>query len=267
MDTFTSHNVLLPGGECTIPGTPLLADGPYVRSILRTLDIAFAGDVAGKSIVDLGCLEGGWTVEFARAGFNALGIEARKLNVEKCQYVADRVNLPNLRFVLDDVRNIDDHGPFDAVFCAGLLYHLDSPTAYIRTLASATRRLLLLHTHFSRLHDTPLEDGQELTPSQRYQLSPIDTHEGNLGRWYPEYPRGEGDDEVEQRLWASYGNHRSFWIEKCHLLQTLRNVGFAPVYEQFDWVSDNVTDDFIHQHDRSLFVAYRGVEPLEPGTT
>jgi len=143
---------------------------------------------------------------------------------------------------------------------------LDDPAAYLRTLAAVTRRVLFLHTHFAVLHEAPLESGQELTPTQRFQLSPVATHEGNLGRWYPEYPEDEDTDEMEQRLWASYGNHRSFWIERRHLIQGLRDVGFSPVYEQFDWLIDNVTDDFIQQNDRGLFVAYKGVHPVEHNT-
>jgi hypothetical protein len=62
---FTAHNIRFPNSECTVPGEPILADIPQAVAIRRTLDIAFAGRVSGKSLVDLGCLEGGWTVEFA----------------------------------------------------------------------------------------------------------------------------------------------------------------------------------------------------------
>ena len=112
MDEFTAHNIRFPSGHCTIPGEPILAEIPQALAVRRTLDVAFAGRVSGKSLVDLGCLEGGWTVEFARAGFEALGIDARKVNIEKCEYVAEQMNLPNLRFSLDDVLNIEQDGQF-----------------------------------------------------------------------------------------------------------------------------------------------------------
>jgi len=224
-------------------------------ALRRSLDVAFGGQVSGKTLVDLGCCEGGWTVEFARAGFDALGIEARKLNIEKCQYVADRVKLPNLRFVLDDVSNVEHYGPFDAVFCSGLLYHLENPAEYLRTLARVTRRILLLQTHYSTIATE--RSGNWPAPVEAFNLSELTSHEGNLGRWYPEYEEGLDAENVEKALWASYGNYRSFWIEKRHLIQSLRDAGFSPVYEQLDFLENNVTDEYIERNDRSLFIAYR----------
>jgi 2-polyprenyl-3-methyl-5-hydroxy-6-metoxy-1,4-benzoquinol methylase len=258
MGPFTAHNICLPGGEYTVPGEPVMADGPLVGAIMNSLDVAFAGDVAGKTIVDLGCLEGGYTVEFARAGLDALGMEARKANVERCQYAAGRLGLPNLRFVLDDVRNINRYGSFDAVFCSGLLYHLDDPTAYLRTLAGVTRRVLVLQTHYATV--------EESWRQKDFGLSPLTAHEGNVGRWYPEYDESDTRDVIERNSWAAYGNHQSFWIEKRHLLQTLRDVGFSPVYEQFDFLTNVVLDGYIEYNNRSLFVAYRaGASPETAG--
>jgi SAM-dependent methyltransferase len=249
VDAFTAHNIRFPNGECTIPGAPIWPEGDQVEAVLRTLNIAFAGQVSGKTLVDLGCLEGGWTAEFARAGFDALGIEARKVNIEKCKYVAEHLNLPNLRFCLDDALNIEQRGRFDAVFCSGLLYHLEDPAAYLRTLGEVTRRVLIIQTHYAT--------AEESVPRQTYSLSDLVTHEGNLGRWYEEYPADADSEWVEQQTWTSYGNSRSFWLEKRHLLQVLRDVGFSPVYEQFDFLANAVTDDYIERHDRSLFVAYK----------
>lgn len=256
MDDFTAHNIRFPNGECTIPGEPILAEIPQALAIRRTLDIAFAGRVSGKSLVDLGCLEGGWTVEFARAGFEALGIDARKVNLEKCEYVAEQMNLPNLRFSLDDVLNIEQYGQFDAVFCSGLLYHLDNPAAYLRTLGDVTRRVLILQTHYATT--------AESAARQTYALSELVTHEGNVGRWFPEYPEDADDKFLEEHPWASYGNYRSFWMEKRYLLQVLRDVGFSPVYEQFDFLTNVVTDGYIERHSRSLFVAYKADSTLDP---
>jgi hypothetical protein len=47
-------------------------------------------------IADLGCLEGGYSVEFARLGYQTLGLDVREANIEVCRYVKSRVALPNL---------------------------------------------------------------------------------------------------------------------------------------------------------------------------
>jgi hypothetical protein len=46
-------------------------------------------------------------------------------------------------------------------------------------------------------------------------------------------------------------------VEKRHLLQTLIDVGFAPVFEQYDSLHNVIEDDYIAQWGRSLFVAVR----------
>jgi hypothetical protein len=73
--TFSAHNIELPDGEQTKPGTELVADSPVLLAALRTLDVVFDPDDgrAHHTIVDLGCLEGGYTVEFARAGLARSG--------------------------------------------------------------------------------------------------------------------------------------------------------------------------------------------------
>ncbi len=79
---------------------------PWFLAAKRILDAAFPGDKRHLRIADLGCLEGGYTVEFARLGLQALGIDVRELNIEACRYVQSKVNLPNLEFARDDVWNI-----------------------------------------------------------------------------------------------------------------------------------------------------------------
>ncbi len=104
---FTSHNIQLPDGSRTMAEKWLLNEGHHCKAIMRTLNLVFPPtDRNGLRIVDLGCLEGGYAVEFARAGFDVLGIEARQDNIDKCEYVADKVGLRNLSFVQDDVRNL-----------------------------------------------------------------------------------------------------------------------------------------------------------------
>ena len=70
---FTAHNIVLNDGTLTRPNSPITADEPVARAVMRSLDLFFPPlERKGKTIVDLGCLEGGYTVEFARAGFEAV---------------------------------------------------------------------------------------------------------------------------------------------------------------------------------------------------
>lgn len=118
---FSSHNILLGGGIRTQPEKKfLLNEEQRCRAIIRTLNECFGNEQRSKiKIVDLGCLEGGYAVEFARHGFDVLGIEVREENVKKCNFVSQNLALPNLKFIKDDARNVRRYGRFDAVFSAG----------------------------------------------------------------------------------------------------------------------------------------------------
>ncbi len=245
---FTAHNLILADGTPSIPGQRLLEENPLPRAVLRTLDSFFPHRRPGEfSIVDLGCLEGGYTALFARAGFAALGIDGRSDNIARCERGAGQLGLPDLRFACDDVHNLERYGSFDATFCCGLLYHLEDPIAFLGKVGRLTRRILILQTHFAT----------DALPARFPDLSELTTNEGVAGRWYFEHPDDASDEEMLSQAWSSIGNRRSFWVEKRHLLQALIDLGFAPVYEQYDFLPDVVHDDYITEWGRSLFVAVR----------
>jgi SAM-dependent methyltransferase len=247
---FTAHNVVFADGSCTRPDDWPLADYARAKAALRMAKLLCPPTAAvTPRVVDLGCLEGGYAVEFARAGYDVLGIEARSESVARCNYVAARAGLPNLRFVQDDVRNIASYGTFDIVFCCGLLYHLDQPAAFLSQLGDVTERLLLLHTHYA-----------ETEPNPNYTLSAVVEHEGRLGRWWLEAPGGTWGSlqQMEAATWASWGNTASFWPLKPHLLKAMQLGGFPIVCEQFDALDDIAEDPYIERHSRSMFV---GIKP------
>src|ERR671937_236393 len=91
---FTAHNIELPDGTQTMPGEPLLREWGICTAALRTLRaLVPVREGAAPRVVDLGCLEGGYAVEFARAGYDVIGIEGRQSNVDKCEYVAAALEL------------------------------------------------------------------------------------------------------------------------------------------------------------------------------
>jgi SAM-dependent methyltransferase len=185
----------------------------------RCLGVLYPRGYEGLRGADLGCLEGGYSVELARLGFReVVGIEVRKANFDKCRFVKERLAFTNLTFVNDDVWNLERYGIFDVVFCCGLLYHLDRPKQFLHLLASQTRRALLIKT--ATAHDS----------LEGTVLPEVTTHEGLRGRWFSEAPIAKS----ETALWASWENTKSFWPEKGCLIEAIRAVGFPMVFEQFD---------------------------------
>ncbi|PJE24622.1 MAG: SAM-dependent methyltransferase [Mycobacterium sp.] len=255
---FTSHNVRLDDGTYTMPGSALSMDKkPWFISSRGLLETVFPGDKSQLRVADVGCLEGGYATEFARLGFQVLGIEVRELNIAACNYIKSKTDLPNLEFVQDNALNIANHGEFDAVFCCGLFYHLENPKEYLETLSSVTRKLLILQTHFStisrneqrlklptrvrQLTDTLLRRPEPV----KFALSAPTEHEGLPGRWYTEFSDDRSFSQRETMKWASWDNRRSFWIQREHLLQTIKDVGFDLVMEQYDNLEPDIAEGLL----------------------
>lgn len=287
---FCNHNILLDDGTRTIPGVEfLISNWEFCKGVIRTLDHVFKGrDRSAIRVADLGCLEGGYSVAFARHGYQVLGIEAREKNYKKCLYVKSRVDLPNLEFVKDDVRNIEKYGTFDAVFCSGVLYHLDKPYSFLKTLGQVTRDVLLVQSHYATgalkflfppcqqppsllewnirlkwmkfISDLKRKFPYLLNGGKPYQcLSRLSVHEGKLGRWAFEYSPQTSREKVEDLSLSAYGNPVSFWLHKKDLLQSIKESGFGIIYEQYDNLGNISANRYIENHNRSLFVGIKNV--------
>lgn len=249
--TFSGHNIRLDDGTQTKPDLGYTIDEhPWCRASKRLLTTMFPGDRSQLRLADLGCLEGGYAVEFARLGFDVLGVEVRESNHAACQYVRSRVAAPRLNFVQDDAWNIERHGVFDVMFCCGLFYHLDRPREFLHTLSRATRKLLILQTHFSTDADNP-----------HFNLSPLTEHEGLQGRWYSEFSSDAEFSDRENARWSSWDNTRSYWIKRDHLLQAIQDAGFDLVLEQFDSLGPDIVESmntgFYRTQERGTFIAIK----------
>jgi SAM-dependent methyltransferase len=250
---FTAHNIRLKDGSRTKPEARyLMEEDPWLVSARRVLDAVLPGERTRLRLVDLGCLEGGYSVEFCRMGFNVLGIDVRQENIDVCNHVAARTGLSNLAFAKDNVLNISSHGTFDVSFCCGLLYHLDRPRDFLKTLGAVTRKVLIVQTHFAPDNYLPGESlprpmrraVQELlrVQARKSSLSPNDTNEGLTGRWFQEFANEEAFSKREGNKWASWDNKKSFWLHRSSLLQAISEAGFDLVMEQFDSLGPNIAE-------------------------
>jgi len=254
---FTAHNIRLDDGTYTKPEANLSIDAhPWFLAAKRILAAACPGERGRLRLADLGCLEGGYSVEFARLGFDTLGIDVREANIEACRYVKSKVDLPRLEFARDDAWNIGRYGTFDAVFCCGLFYHLDRPREFLELLSRVTTRVLILQTHFAEAGDAPsIIHPRRLrralarvlplknTGTTTHKLSRLGSHEGLPGRWFTEFRNSRAYQDRANRRWASWNNRRSFWIQREYLIQAIRDSGFDSVLEQFDSLGSDIASE------------------------
>lgn len=232
--SFTAHNIRLEDGTETFPSLGVTMDQhPITLSAVGLFRTVFPGGLEGRSVVDVGCLEGGYATEFARVGMDSTGLEVRDSNFAACLYVKGRTNFPNLHFIQGNANDIAGYGEFDAFFVNGLLYHLDRPRAFLEAVARNCRKVMIVNTHVSYIHRT---EGANI-----HSLSEICENEGLKGRWFSEH----GDisqDELNRLKWASWANKKSFWVQKEHLIGLIKQIGFDLVFEQFDWMGNAITE-------------------------
>ena len=142
--------------------------------------------------------------------------------------------------------------PFDAVFAAGIFYHLDRPLAFLQKAATVCRKIIFLETQYTYAERTP--------PCDRHSLSDLCENEGVMGRWYPEHDEAPGT-KLETLKWASWENRRSFWIQREYLLDAINRVGFDIVLEQHDIHSGDIVSGIKRgreeEGDRGMFIGIR----------
>jgi SAM-dependent methyltransferase len=221
---WTSHNVYLAEDHFTYErSNPEFQTHLEDNGLRLNRYVQIAADLSKKPlnelrVLDLGCLEGLYAIEFARRGAQTVGIEGREANLAKAHFAKEILGLQNLRLEVDDVRNLspEKYGTFDVVLCLGLLYHLDAPDVFrfVEQMASVCTGVAIIDTHVA--------------------VDDVITREYN-GRTYAGSNFKEHDASATTTtklgsLWASLDNDNSFWPTRPALYNLLADSGFTSAY-------------------------------------
>lgn len=109
------------------------------------------GGVEGRSVLELGPLEGGHSFMLERLGAReVIAIEANTRAYLKCLIIKELLDLRRVRFLCGDFREYlrTDGTDFDVVFACGVLYHMRNPAELIALMAQRCRQHLFLWTHY-----------------------------------------------------------------------------------------------------------------------
>jgi SAM-dependent methyltransferase len=242
---FTTHRIpLAPGIETAAAGVNALED---VRTDLVVE--ACGGSLDGRSVVDLGCLEGGFTLAFAERGAQlALGIEAREVSVRRCELARDLLGLTAAEFVEADIKDeLAKREAFDVVFAAGILYHVADPAAFLVTMREACSGVALIDTHVAREDEATHGCSEVVTRSAGERTY--------RGRMFAEYASDVSDSEKDELLWAAWSDVDSFWPLEDELVAMIHDAGFASA-EKVDLVDDGRASRWgVDQTNRVVYIA------------
>lgn len=214
---WTAHNLRLANGLYTI-GPEQNYDHHKLARIVQTVADLAGRPLAELRVLDLGCLEGLYALEFGLRGATVVGIEGRKGNWAKAEFARAALELDRVTLHHADIRTIltADYGRFDVILCLGVLYHFDQPEVF-RILEALGRLgdLLIIDTHVARRGRVEVTDGGHAC----------------AGAYIREYAPGLDAAALERKRWASIGNPRSFWFIRESLVDRLARCGFTTVFE------------------------------------
>src|SRR5215211_2825493 len=225
-------------GNLRIPHTRL-------KRIVQVVSDLSHKPISECRILDLGCLDGLFSIEFALLGADTVGVEIREANIKKTIFCKEVLGLQNLDFRQDDVRNIsvESYGKFDAILCSGILYHLPAIDAInlINTMYLMSNRLMVIDTHIAlEANERVLHDSAEY-----------------WGSVYREFLDDTKPEDKAKALWASADNLTSFWFTRPSLINILTKTGCSSVYECFTPAHLNFGAPGLEHQDRCTFIALK----------
>ncbi|HEV7524939.1 MAG TPA: class I SAM-dependent methyltransferase [Acidimicrobiia bacterium] len=111
---------------------------PPIDDAVGAAALAHFGDLEGKRLLDMGCGSGEYSLFFAQRGAQVTAIDLSDVGIEALGEECRRLGLTSVRPLVGDAFGIAEHGPFDAVFGAMILHHLEPFTDFVDVLAAAT---------------------------------------------------------------------------------------------------------------------------------
>jgi 2-polyprenyl-3-methyl-5-hydroxy-6-metoxy-1,4-benzoquinol methylase len=220
-----NHNIALPHQVYTTACDDYY---PAHREIMRIVRERLGGDFRGRKILDVGCLEGYFSVECALQGADVLGVDGKVLNVRKCEFVRSVLGLQRATFVQADAMKVTraTYGRFDVVLVLGLLYHLDDPYSFLENVAELCEGFVVIDTHVA-LDDQP----ETIKGGWRPDLSDMRTftfrEKQYRGRLFREFPPDTAGDVKDVSPTASLDNEYSAWLTEDSLVRMLHDIGFS----------------------------------------
>lgn len=186
---------------------PVLGDDERLKYIIHFLD------VRELRVLEIGPYQGKMSIILEKMGVReTVSIESRDGNLERCKNIKNRYQLERTAFLKHDLERLAAHeeqaqfaGPFDLVFCLGVLYHLVDPVEALMWMRQQSETLFL-GTHYIE---------PETGPAAFY------THNGKnyWGKWH--------DEDINNRIHGM--SPQAFEPYEKDLLAMLRDAGYAEI--------------------------------------
>lgn len=202
------HNIDL-GGVWTAPDHFL---GDYPGAKFRRFAPHLPGDLSGKSVLDIGCNAGFYSMEMKRRGADrVVGIDSDERYLAQARFAATALGYDNIEFRNLSVYDVGALGErFDLVIFMGVLYHLRHPLLALDLIHEHVARDMLLFQSMQR------GSGQVLQLEQDYPFEQTDVF------WETGFPKLHFIEREYARDWTNW------WVPNRACAEAmLRAAGFS----------------------------------------
>jgi tRNA (mo5U34)-methyltransferase len=162
------HNMSL-GGVWTAPDHFL---GDYPRNKFERFAAHLPEDLSGKSVLDIGCNAGFYSIEMRRRGAErVLGIDSDERYLAQAELASETLGYDGIEFRKLDVYDVGALGErFDLVIFMGVLYHLRHPLLALDLIHQhvAKDMLLFQSMHRGSKHVLPLDEDYDFSETELF---------------------------------------------------------------------------------------------------
>lgn len=186
------------------------------------------GGVSGKTVLELGPLEGAHTYQLERLGAASItAIEANTHAYLRCLIVKELLGLQRAHFECGDfVEYLRAQPPrYDVVLASGVLYHLQTPVEVLGLIAAITDRVFIW-THY---YDADVISANPVLAC-KFTGSALETYQGFSHTLY----RQEYGDTLDQTGFCGGSRPFSCWLSRADIVGALKHFGFDDIRLSFD---------------------------------
>lgn len=150
-------------GVRTAPNHPL---GNFLHDLWLQVEPAFPADMTGKTVLDIGCNAGFYSLRLHARGARVTGIDHSEHYLRQARFAAEVLEA-DIEYRQLDVYDVEQLGrSFDYVLFMGVLYHLRYPLLALDRVASIVRERLVFQSMLRGVPGTipiepdyPISDG------------------------------------------------------------------------------------------------------------
>ncbi|MEO5960503.1 MAG: class I SAM-dependent methyltransferase [Opitutaceae bacterium] len=205
-------------------GATLLFDDPRIKwAHDRFREMGLEGGFAGRTVLELGPLEGGHAYVAERLGARSItAIEANARAYLKCLVAKEIFGTRNARFLLGDclVHLRTTAETYDIGIACGILYHLTNPVELLELLGRRCRAIFLWTVFYD-----PEFVAKNPVPGAKFTDTLDLTHAGFAHTLH----RFNYGDSLEWKGFCGGGEAFSYWMELPDILAALDRYGFKDI--------------------------------------